>query len=129
MKDEHSKKAMQLLDYVGLGRYKDLPAGNVPIGVQRRLEIGRALALDPLLLLLDEPFSGLSVEESDDQMKLVREIREDGKTIVLVEHNMRVAMELCERLIVLDHGVKISDGAPRDIKRDQKVIAAYLGQE
>ena len=101
----------------------------LPLGHLRRLEIARALALAPKLLLLDESFSGLRHDEIAQLEALIRATREDGVTVLLIEHNMRVAMGLCDRLVVLDHGRKLAEGAPPAVRRNEAVIEAYLGRK
>ena len=108
----------------------DDPAGDLPYGAQRRLEIARAMCTDPVLLCLDEPAAGLNPRESAELNGLLRSIRDEhGTSILLIEHDMSVVMEISDHVIVLDYGTKISDGTPREVRDDQRVIAAYLGVE
>jgi ABC-type branched-subunit amino acid transport system ATPase component len=119
---------MQMLAHVGLADLAHRKAGLLPLGNLRRLEIARALVVGHQLILLDESFSGLRHEEVARLEALIRRIREDGITVLLIEHNMRVTMELCNRIVVLDHGRKIAQGDPRSIQENEQVIEAYLGR-
>jgi branched-chain amino acid transport system ATP-binding protein len=120
--------ALRLLDFVGLEEKASLMAGQLPYGQQRLLEIARALATDPRLLLLDEPAAGLNLKETAELSRLIRRIRRQGVTIILVEHDMRLVMEIADRIIVLDRGQKIAEGTPEEIRNNQRVIVAYLGE-
>lgn len=119
--------AMELLDFVGLNGHADKTSGDLPFGWQRLLEIARALAARPRLLLLDEPAAGLNIVETMQLGELINKIREQGVTILLVEHDMSLTMEISDWIVVLDQGKKIAEGSPRTVQADEAVISAYLG--
>jgi len=124
------QRAYELLERFNLGRYAETPARHLPYGEQRRSEMARALISRPKLLLLDEPAAGMNQSESEDLIRLIRELKDEfGLTILLIEHQMRVVMNLCERVTVLDFGETIAQGSPQEIHRHPAVLEAYLGRE
>ncbi len=122
------KRVEEIIDFLEIAHIRKTPVGKLPYGLQKRVELGRALAMEPELLLLDEPMAGMNLEEKEDMSRFILDVNKQyGTTIALIEHDMGVVMDLSDRVVVLDYGRKIADGTPDEVKRDQAVIDAYLG--
>jgi branched-chain amino acid transport system ATP-binding protein len=125
---EHRLFVEEIIDFLKIQDIRRVPVARLPYGLQKRVELGRALAMEPELLLLDEPMAGMNLEEKEDMSRFILDVNEYyGTTIALIEHDMGVVMDLSDRVVVLDHGVKIADGTPDEVKKNQAVIDAYLG--
>jgi len=126
----HRAYAEKIIDFLEIQAIRKTPVGRLPYGLQKRVELGRALAMEPELLLLDEPMAGMNVEEKEDMCRFVLDVNDEfGTTIALIEHDMGVVMDISDRIVVLDYGRKIADGPPDEVRTRPEVIAAYLGEE
>jgi branched-chain amino acid transport system ATP-binding protein len=126
--EQHREFVEHIIDFLEIQAYRKTPVGQLPYGLQKRVDLGRALAMEPQVLLLDEPMAGMNVEEKQDMCRFVLDVNEEfGTTVVLIEHDMGVVMDISDRVVVLDYGKKIGDGTPDEVRHNEDVISAYLG--
>jgi branched-chain amino acid transport system ATP-binding protein len=127
---QHSEFVEHIIDFLEIQAHRKTPVGRLPYGLQKRVDLGRALAMEPQVLLLDEPMAGMNVEEKQDMSRFILDVNDEfGATIVLIEHDMGVVMDISDRVVVLDYGKKIGDGTPDEVRSNEDVIRAYLGVE
>ena len=125
---QHREFVEHIIDFLEIQAYRKTPVGQLPYGLQKRVDLGRALAMEPKVLLLDEPMAGMNLEEKQDMSRFVLDINDEyGTTVVLIEHDMGVVMDISDRVVVLDYGKKIGDGTPDEVRNNPEVISAYLG--
>ena len=125
---QHRAYVEQIIDFLEIQAHRKTPVGQLPYGLQKRVDLGRALALEPKVLLLDEPMAGMNVEEKQDMCRFILDVNDEfGTTVVLIEHDMSVVMDISDRVVVLDYGKKIGDGTPEEVRNNPEVISAYLG--
>jgi branched-chain amino acid transport system ATP-binding protein len=125
---QHREFVEHIIDFLEIQAFRKTPVGQLPYGLQKRVDLGRALALEPQVLLLDEPMAGMNVEEKQDMCRFILDVNDEfGTTVVLIEHDMGVVMDISDRVVVLDYGKKIGDGSPQEVRGNEDVIRAYLG--
>jgi branched-chain amino acid transport system ATP-binding protein len=125
---QHREAVERIIDFLEIQAYRKTPVGQLPYGLQKRVDLGRALAMEPQVLLLDEPMAGMNVEEKQDMCRFILDVNDEfGTTVVLIEHDMGVVMDISDRVVVLDYGKKIGDGTPEEVRNNEEVISAYLG--